>query len=141
MAVYLRFRNQVKGIISLDFALALDSDTGLTQILMGSELAKTTEVGLFTVYYIGLTQEEYEANAESPDEEVQSRILDAMKPFISLLVIKDGLTSEDVERIVGSPVDMNTLEVQAKVEGFTFSKTPKRRIMNLTRRSPRNTLS
>lgn len=116
------YTDHLKGLINPGLAFALDSESNFLQILMGGEPAKTTEVGIFTATYICLTQEEYEANAESADAEAQSRNLDAEMPFINLLIIKDGLSQEDVERIVGAPVDMSTMKVQAKVDGYTFYK-------------------
>ena len=97
-----KYMDDIKGLVCPGIALALNSESDFVKILLGDEIAKTTEVGIFTASYFCLTQEEYEANEESGSS---NRNLEAEIPFISLLVVKDGLTEDDIERIVGAKVD------------------------------------
>ena len=114
-----QYMDDIKGLVTPGLAMALDSESDPLKILMGDEMAKLAEVGFFTVTYFCLTEEEYDANEESGNS---SRNLEAEMPFISLLVIKDGLSPEELARIAGGPVDLSTMEVQAKVDGYTFYK-------------------
>ena len=115
---YLNF----KGFFRQGLALALDSDIDLLETLLGIRPIQKTDVGIFTATYLCLSLEEYNANAQSLDPEVQDRISAAEMPFISLLIVRDGLSQKDVDRIIGGHVDISAMEVQAKVDGYTFYK-------------------